>query len=239
MPVETKIPSGKVFKRLGHIMVEGEKMARRNIFAVFLFLFLVSFCSAVLAQQLDDGSSGNIRVDLTRLDQDGPYMFILGGVLCSLLVLMFVLVFVLRARLSSGKNSAVRPSASCPKSAHDESVSGVVMKPVREQSFRGDGYYGRIFDEMRVSRRIVDEKVCLSEVGEVSGDHSVDRYLKEDERIIINVLRMKHNSCSQATLRVVTDFSKARLSRILSELEQRGIIFKDASGRKNIITLRA
>jgi uncharacterized membrane protein len=49
---------------------------------------------------------------------------------------------------------------------------------------------------------------------------------------------MKHNSCSQATVRVVTDFSKARLSRILSELEARGIIYKEQKGRKNIITLR-
>ena len=67
---------------------------------------------------------------------------------------------------------------------------------------------------------------------------AVDRYLKEDERIIINVLRMKHNSCSQATLRVVTDFSKARLSRLLSELEERGIVYKEQKGRKNIITLK-
>ena len=66
----------------------------------------------------------------------------------------------------------------------------------------------------------------------------VERYLKEDERIVLNILRMKHNSCSQATLRVVTDFSKAKLSRLLSELEERGVIYKEQQGRKNLVTLR-
>lgn len=62
--------------------------------------------------------------------------------------------------------------------------------------------------------------------------------LKPDEQRIIDILKKKNGECEQATLRLITDFSKASLSRILKELEQRGIIKKLASGKKNIIALK-
>ena len=66
----------------------------------------------------------------------------------------------------------------------------------------------------------------------------VEKHLKEDERIVLRVLQMKGGSTTQGTLRVATNFSKARLSRILTELEQRGIIHKDREGKRNAVSLR-
>jgi uncharacterized membrane protein len=66
-----------------------------------------------------------------------------------------------------------------------------------------------------------------------------DLHLKEDEEIIVNVLKKREKKqCEQGTLRIITGFSKATLSRILSELEARKIIKKEKRGKKNIIFLK-
>lgn len=63
-------------------------------------------------------------------------------------------------------------------------------------------------------------------------------HLKEDEITVINALKLKEGQTTQATLRVVTGFSKASLSRILKELEERNIVHKEQQGNKNLVTLR-
>lgn len=62
--------------------------------------------------------------------------------------------------------------------------------------------------------------------------------LKPEEKKIINILNKKNGECEQATLRLVTDYPKATLSRILKELEQRNIIKKISKGKKNIIVIK-
>ncbi len=68
-------------------------------------------------------------------------------------------------------------------------------------------------------------------------DH-VEKHLKPDEEQIINVLKLKEGSCEQGTLRIATDFSKAKLSRLLKELEERKVIKKEKRGKKNLIFLK-
>lgn len=65
-----------------------------------------------------------------------------------------------------------------------------------------------------------------------------ENYLKDDEKKIISALKKKQGECEQATLRIITDFSKAHLSRLLMELEQRNLIKKIKKGKKNIIRLK-
>ena len=69
-------------------------------------------------------------------------------------------------------------------------------------------------------------------------DRLVDKYLKEDERLIVEALRKRQGKTKQGTLQVVTNFSKAHLSRLLKELEDRGIVQKQRSGRKNLVFLK-
>jgi len=67
----------------------------------------------------------------------------------------------------------------------------------------------------------------------------VEKHLKEDEEIIVNVLKRRENrACEQGTLRIITGFSKATLSRLLKELEDRRVIHKEKRGKKNIIFLK-
>jgi predicted transcriptional regulator len=181
----------------------------------FLYLVLiVASCAAVLAQ-----SNGNINVEVTKLENSFPYLVLVGVAAGLLVVLIISLALFARSRRSPAlKRQAGAVSIREPSASRDQ------------------GYYDTVFS--RPKPEISDEKSPPVSFVNGADDAGVDRYLKEDERIVLNVLRMKHNSCSQATVRVVTDFSKARLSRILSELEARGIIYKEQKGRKNIITLR-
>lgn len=64
------------------------------------------------------------------------------------------------------------------------------------------------------------------------------KHLKEDEEIVVNVLKQRDGQCEQGTLRVVTGFPKATLSRILKELDDRKIIYKEKRGKKNLVFLK-
>jgi uncharacterized membrane protein len=67
----------------------------------------------------------------------------------------------------------------------------------------------------------------------------IEKHLKEDEEIIVNVLKKRENkACEQGTIRIITGFSKASLSRLLKELEDRKVIKKEKRGKKNIIFLK-
>lgn len=65
------------------------------------------------------------------------------------------------------------------------------------------------------------------------------KYLKEDERVIARILKQRDGSCEQATLRLVSGFSKAKLSRLLTDMDERGVIKKEHKGKKNIVYLRS
>jgi uncharacterized membrane protein len=66
----------------------------------------------------------------------------------------------------------------------------------------------------------------------------IEEHLKEDEEQIVRILKSRERQCEQGTLRVVTGFSKAKLSGLLQELEDRKIIYKEKRGKKNIIFLK-
>lgn len=69
-------------------------------------------------------------------------------------------------------------------------------------------------------------------------DNNILEHLKEDEKTVINILKQKNGECEQGTIRFLGNFSKATLSRILMELEERNIIYKEQKGKKNIIRLK-
>ena len=65
-----------------------------------------------------------------------------------------------------------------------------------------------------------------------------ESHLKEDEEQVVNILKQREGQCEQGTLRVITAFSKAKLSVLLKELEDRKIIYKEKRGKKNLVFLR-
>ena len=66
----------------------------------------------------------------------------------------------------------------------------------------------------------------------------LEEHLKEDEAQIVRILKSRGGECEQGTLRVVTGFSKAKLSGLLMELEARKIIHKEKRGKKNLVFLK-
>ena len=73
------------------------------------------------------------------------------------------------------------------------------------------------------------KKVIVRKIDKISP------HLKEDEEQIIKILKQREGHCEQGTLRIITDMSKANLSRILKELEERKLIRKVKKKKKNII----
>ena len=67
---------------------------------------------------------------------------------------------------------------------------------------------------------------------------NIEEHLKEEEKLIVNILKQKKGECTQATLVTLTSMSKASLSRLLNELEKRNIIEKEQKGNRNLIILK-
>ncbi len=73
-------------------------------------------------------------------------------------------------------------------------------------------------------------------------DHSVKRVfavLKDDERKVVDFIIEKGEKCKQKDIVRATDFSKAKVSRIMLELEERGILSRERVGRTNRVILNA
>lgn len=70
-----------------------------------------------------------------------------------------------------------------------------------------------------------------------SNIRSVMDILKEDERKVVDIIIASKGKCKQKMIVQGTNFSKAKVSRILSDLEARGIIKKIHTGRTNRIII--
>jgi len=62
--------------------------------------------------------------------------------------------------------------------------------------------------------------------------------LKKDEKKVIDIILEKGDNCKQRDIVKITDFSKAKVSRIIVDLEERGLIEKIRKGRTNRIILK-
>jgi|GEM_PF-2908993 uncharacterized membrane protein len=58
----------------------------------------------------------------------------------------------------------------------------------------------------------------------------VERVMDKDESLIINIIK-EHEGITQDSLRFKTGFSKAKISIILKELENKGIIYRERFGK--------
>jgi DNA-binding MarR family transcriptional regulator len=65
----------------------------------------------------------------------------------------------------------------------------------------------------------------------------ISSVLTQDERSVVEAVRAQPG-ISQATLRLRTGQSKAKLSTLLAELERRGLVARTASGKTNEVHLR-
>lgn len=81
--------------------------------------------------------------------------------------------------------------------------------------------------------------VLLKKSRSTSDKEKLTKHLKEDEEVVVSILRQREDHmCEQGTLRVITGMPKASLSRLLKELEDRKVIYKEKRGKKNLVFLR-
>jgi len=62
--------------------------------------------------------------------------------------------------------------------------------------------------------------------------------LTEGERKVVEILLKERKAVDQRQIVKETDFSKAKVSRIIHDLVERGVVEKTGKGRKNLITLK-
>jgi|SRR3989344_4156808 len=87
------------------------------------------------------------------------------------------------------------------------------------------------------TREIIREKEVIKEI--IKKEYTnIDKHLKEDEAQILQILKDREGHIEQGTLRIITGFSKAKLSGLLKELEDRKIIHKEQRGKKNLVFLK-
>ncbi|MCX6709696.1 MAG: hypothetical protein NTV63_01935 [Candidatus Woesearchaeota archaeon] len=66
----------------------------------------------------------------------------------------------------------------------------------------------------------------------------IEQHLKEDEEQLVNIMKQRGGSCEQGTLKVIMGLPKSSLSRLIKELEERKIVFKQKKGKKNLISFK-
>ena len=62
--------------------------------------------------------------------------------------------------------------------------------------------------------------------------------LKSDEKTVVDILRKHGDSVNQKTIVRESDFSKAKVSRIIADLKEREVVEVESMGRANKITLK-
>ena len=109
----------------------------------------------------------------------------------------------------------------------------VVLEVCLYQKMRKDG-----IKEKR--KRTIESKKSEKkpEASEPFPEYVPEKHLKEEEKQVVNILRQREGRAEQGTLRVVSGLPKSTLSRILKELEERNIIYKEKRGKKNMVFLR-
>jgi predicted transcriptional regulator len=83
-----------------------------------------------------------------------------------------------------------------------------------------------LFASVNLSKRIRTKKLTNDKID----------ILKEDEQAIMRLI-IETDGIDQREIQRETDFSKTKVSKILSELEKRGVIRKEQAGRRNKIFL--
>ena len=183
-------------------------MESGNQLRISFALFFSIFCLAALAHPAS-ASDANMSVTVERI---GSSSSMAAAIILGLVTLALAIVLVLLIRYILAEKRKKRA--------------------LREKVERMDT------DEAEYARENMEEFSSSGEKPAFDKYSDVDKYLKEDERRIVDILRQREGICSQGTLRVVGNFSKATLSRLLKELEERNVIKKEQRGKKNLVILK-
>ncbi len=92
--------------------------------------------------------------------------------------------------------------------------------------------------QQRSTHSVEQERANPEEKGQAIQTATIETHLKEDEQQVLSILKQREGQAEQGTLRVITGFSKAKLSGLLKELEERKVVFREKRGKKNLVFLK-
>jgi len=72
---------------------------------------------------------------------------------------------------------------------------------------------------------------------EPPNNEDIERILKKDERKVMKIIKESGGACKQREIVRESDFSKAKVSRLIKDLEERGLIKVEKTGRTNKVYL--
>ena len=64
------------------------------------------------------------------------------------------------------------------------------------------------------------------------------KILKNDERKVIDIIKERGGMCKQRVIVRETDFSKAKVSRLVKDLEERGLLRTEKAGRSKKVYIK-
>ncbi len=112
----------------------------------------------------------------------------------------------------------------------------------------GDTYYVEVYFEKAENTLIYRYYSLLAVIGIFAllaffffyyrSSNKVIGYLNENERKVVDVIRKYGGKVSQKKICIETDFSKAQVSRILKDMEERGLIRRIKKGRSCDVILK-
>ncbi|MBI1970249.1 hypothetical protein HYS47_00730, partial [Candidatus Woesearchaeota archaeon] len=150
---------------------------------------------------------GDVDISVEKISSESSSLAVILGLAVLFLIVLAVVIVLLRHLVLLWKSQS-------PRSTPEKIVKEIPVASLHE----------------------ANEQPSFS-LADVPFDDDAERYLKEEEKLIYKILKSREGQCEQGTLLVITQFSKAYLSRLLSEMETRGIIEIFQNGRINLIRL--
>ena len=159
----------------------------------------------------------------------------IGSILLILGALLFLVLISYNYQLNKQSSmTGCNPNAECVKISSLLSITNIFIGIIF--SITSLGFYILFFSR--------DEEILLKKLEEnkrdLTKEQKFDMILKAllpEERQLMQIIK-EQEGITQSMLRIKTDFSKTKLSFVLADLEKKGLIKKELSGKTNKLYLK-
>ncbi len=166
----------------------------------------------------------------------------IGGTLLVLGIVLFSILLGYSYKLNQQSAMAgCNPSASCMNVSSLLSITNIFIGIIF--SLISLGFYLIFFskgEEVLLKKLEENNKHISREQRELTKEQKftiMSRALTSEEQQLMKIIR-EQEGITQATLRIKTDFSKTKLSFVLADLEKKGLIKKELSGKTNKLYIK-
>ncbi|MFO8016290.1 MAG: hypothetical protein R6U32_04245 [Candidatus Woesearchaeota archaeon] len=187
-----------------------------------------------LIWQFSDLEKGEENSFFVRYEGEKTAGLTMTGLLIAAALAVIISYLIIRKRKVTAKETAETRREGSSKKGKDGADDGGGKEEDKEEDKKEDKKENKKEegDEIHDTGGIPPQKPVETEKGSFEG------HLKEDEEQVVNILKQREGRVEQGTLRIITGFSKAKLSGLLKELEDRKIVHKEKRGKKNLVFLK-